>query len=324
MAGRADLRHRAGQAKTTGASPSIRDFRELLARQDIDGVLIVTPDHWHACHAIAAAERRQGHLPRKAADLLDRRRPQARRGRPAEQPRPPDRLAAALVSLFPDRLRAGPQQPHRQARNDPRLRTRSTRAGQSRRRMPVPKYLDYDFWLGPTAEAPFTEDRVHPQVSYEPAGLAPDRALLPGHDHRLGLAHERHRPMGKRHGRHRPGRDRGQGPSSPTAASSMSTRPFTPKAVYANGVRLIHGDGRPGRRPLRGRQGLDLLHRGARSRPPIRPSSARRPARARSSSTVSTNHMKNFLECMRNRKDPIAPVEVGHRSNTSASSPTSP
>ena len=26
--------------------------------------------------------------------------------------------------------------------------------------------------------------------------------------------------------------------------------------------------------------------------------------------------MRNFLECMRSRKDPIAPVEVGHRSNT--------
>jgi len=31
---------------------------------------------------------------------------------------------------------------------------------------------------------------------------------------------------------------------------------------------------------------------------------------------VSTNHMKNFLECMKSRKDPIAPVEVGHRSNS--------
>jgi len=26
--------------------------------------------------------------------------------------------------------------------------------------------------------------------------------------------------------------------------------------------------------------------------------------------------MKNFLECMRTRKEPVAPVEVGHRSNT--------
>jgi len=33
-----------------------KDFRELLAREDIDAVVIAAPDHWHACIAIAACQ----------------------------------------------------------------------------------------------------------------------------------------------------------------------------------------------------------------------------------------------------------------------------
>ena len=57
-------KQKSGQYKGCAA---YNDFRELLARKDIDAVVIATPDHWHAIPAIEACQRRQGHLLREAA-----------------------------------------------------------------------------------------------------------------------------------------------------------------------------------------------------------------------------------------------------------------
>jgi hypothetical protein len=49
--GKQQLEHFSGQGSVT----AYKDFREVLARDDIDGVVIATPDHWHVPIAIAAA-----------------------------------------------------------------------------------------------------------------------------------------------------------------------------------------------------------------------------------------------------------------------------
>ena len=36
--------------------PKYRDFRDLLDQQNLDGVLIATPDHWHGVMAVMACE----------------------------------------------------------------------------------------------------------------------------------------------------------------------------------------------------------------------------------------------------------------------------
>src|SRR5688500_694766 len=46
---------KSGQTGLKGIKP-FEDFRALLAEKDINAVVIVSPDHWHAVHAIRAAE----------------------------------------------------------------------------------------------------------------------------------------------------------------------------------------------------------------------------------------------------------------------------
>ncbi|MHC4753052.1 MAG: Gfo/Idh/MocA family protein, partial [Planctomycetota bacterium] len=47
-------RERAGKTAGLGAKACYNDFRDLLARDDIDAVSVATPDHWHVPTSIAA------------------------------------------------------------------------------------------------------------------------------------------------------------------------------------------------------------------------------------------------------------------------------
>lgn len=134
------------------------DFREVLARADIDAVLIATPDHWHVPIAVAAARAGKDMYLEKpmglslAEDQILRREIQRRR----------------RVFQFGTQQRSGAEFQRAVAL------VRSGRIGQLRRirvwapasrpggltePAPVPETLDYDFWLGPAPWSPYTADK---------------------------------------------------------------------------------------------------------------------------------------------------------------------
>ncbi|MGA2621500.1 MAG: Gfo/Idh/MocA family oxidoreductase [Thermoguttaceae bacterium] len=141
------------------------DFRELLARSDIDAVIVATPDHWHVPIAIAAARAKKDAYVEKPLGMT------------IEQDLVCGKVFAREGRIF----QYGTQQrSSRHCRFGCEL-VRSGRigkvhtievvapnggAGGSTQEVPVPPNLDYDMWCGPAPRKPFTADRCHPPGTY--------------------------------------------------------------------------------------------------------------------------------------------------------------
>lgn len=152
-------------AKATGQGVSVsahRDYRELIAREDIDAVMVCTPDHWHAQPVVEAALAGKDIYVQKPLTLTL-----------AE-----GRLVSDVVRAKRRILQIGSQQrSERQfqhacelVRNGVIGRAQAVEIGLptdppggNPAGMAVPAALDYEAWLGCTPSAPYTEDRVHPQ-----------------------------------------------------------------------------------------------------------------------------------------------------------------
>lgn len=139
-----------------------QDYRELIARADIDAVSISTPDHWHAQPVVEAALAGKDIYVQKPLTMTI-----------AE-----GRLVSDVVKARGRILQIGSQQRSTQqfhracelVRNGVIGRVKTIQIGLpidppggNGAGTPVPSTLNFDAWLGGTPRAPYAEDRVHPQ-----------------------------------------------------------------------------------------------------------------------------------------------------------------
>ena len=147
-------------APNQGGVVILQDFRELLARKDIDAVLIATPDHWHVPVAIAAAKANKDMYLEKPMGLS------------IEE----DQLLRKLcqknkrIFQFGTQQRSGSQ--FRQAcelvRNGRigklqqiNVWSSASMPGGSTAPTQPPADLNYDFWLGPATQQPYTPGKAY-------------------------------------------------------------------------------------------------------------------------------------------------------------------
>lgn len=302
----------AAEAGPYSGCDSYEDFRELLERKDIDGVLIVTPDHWHAAIAIAAAkagkdiylEKPMTYSVREGQELVRAVRDHDRILQVGSQQRSTIyfRKGCELVrngrigNLHTIRVGLPPDS----GIGEPGSTT-------------LPESLNYNMWMGPTEEAPYAEGRVHPQESLgRPGWLQIERyckGMITGWGaHMNDIAQW------------------GNGSDDTGIVEIEATAEFPERGLfdvhtsfkaegkYADGVKLYQETGPAGVR-FEGDEGWIWV-----SRNELKASDPKLLKEKIGPDGVklyeSNSHMRNWLDCMRSRKDPVAPVEVGHRSNS--------
>jgi predicted dehydrogenase len=303
-------------------------YLELLANTDIDAVVISTPDHWHALIAIAAVEHGKDVYLQKPASLTiaeGRALSDAvhRSGRifqigSQQRSSPQFRYAAELVRNG----RIG------------RLKTVEVGlpgdpSGDDEPEMPVPKNLNYERWLGSTPYVYYTEKRVHPEAGYDRPGWLRCEQFGAGMITGWGAHHvdSAHWGMNTEH----------TGPVEIWGSAQFPAKglwdvhgDFKTYGLYANGVTMVISGEFPNGIKFIGSQGWIFVSRGRETVTASDPVAKLRDSEALSASDPaiiqsvigpdevhleeSTDHHRNWLQAIRTRRQPIAPVEVAHRS----------
>ncbi len=163
-----DDKHTAGTAdkieKHGGKRPStMRDYRAMLDAKDLDAVVIATPDHWHAqptIHACQAGkdvycEKPVAHNVAEGRAMLQAARKYDRIVAIGTQQRSSENFQKAVEAVKSGRLGDVFWAQTWNYENISPIGMGPAPAGEP------PPHVDYDRWLGPAPEVPFTLNRFH-------------------------------------------------------------------------------------------------------------------------------------------------------------------
>lgn len=288
------------------------DLREIVGRKDIDAVCVSTPDHWHALASVLALREGKDVICEKPLTLTvgegrvlaDTVRRHGRVFQTASENRslPCYHRMAELV------------------RNGRIGKLRTIRVGlpkgywvraASEEVGPPPDGFDFDLWLGPAPEAEYSEARCHWNFRWifdYSGGMLTDWGA-----HLIDIAQ-----WGNGTELTGPVEVEGKGTFPDRGLYNTATE-FHVECLYENGVRLFIDSDQPSIR-FEGSDGwTESVGWGAAPR-------ASSPEILESKiedgevhlATCPAGEQRNFLDCVKSRKDPYAPAEVGHRTITIA------
>lgn len=288
------------------------DFRELLARSDIDAVMIAPPDHWHAIPAIMAARQGKDIYCEKPLSLtVAEGRAMARaaqRYNVVFQTGTHHRSADAHLRRVCELVRNGRIGKVKRVIShiDPNNRTSTAKKGD---RMPIPEGFEYDMWLGPAPQAPYHRDRTHYTFRFVKDYSGGQTTNLGVHALDIvqwALGMDRTGPV----------EFEGLDAEFPREGLFDTATRVHFRAQYAQGTELIcetNTDGIIAR--FEGTEGwIETTYNGFKVHPDSLRDTLIGPGEIHL--YKSDNHKRNFIECVQSRKETITPAEVGHRSTS--------
>ena len=312
-----DAGHRRGAQELVHAAyggtgcAAYNDFYQVLQRDDVDTVLIATPDHWHAFIAIEAAKAGKDIYCEKpisltiaegraVADTMKRYGTVYQSGT--------QRRSIACFRFAVDIARRGMlgelRTLHCYYHNGPTC--------PPQRPQPVPQGFDYDRWLGPAPYEAYTPRRCHGSFRWLYDYSGGQLTDLGAHFADLAQWANDSQDTG-------PVEYEGRA-EFPRDGLFNTPVKFGVVATYADGVRMvIHDETEPGRGP-RGNKfvgtdgwvSVDDTGKVTASRNAI----LRELNAAQQGYAYMMGHHRDFLDCVKTRATPIAPPEVAHRSTT--------